>query len=149
MRRRYTQEEIKTVIEEHQKWLEYGGEGGSRADLRGAVLRGADLRGADLRGAVLSDAVRVHTLAVFTGLYEYQCWAFVTDSGVPWVRMGCLCKSLSDWDASGGIRLSNLREYPDDGSEKSERRVRAFEFTRAETERMAAKWSAEDSTQPD
>ena len=56
--------DLKKILDEHLLWL--NGEGGSRADLRGADLRGADLRcanlsnadlfGANLRGANLSDA---------------------------------------------------------------------------------------------
>ena len=53
-------DELKTILENHKKWL-YNEEGGIRADLfradlRGADLSGADLRGADLRGADLSGA---------------------------------------------------------------------------------------------
>ena len=110
------------------------------ADLRGANLRGADLCGANLRGANLGGAnLRASGVRVMVGLYDYQCWAIVSDQGVPWVRMGCLWKTVDDWD-SVGIRNSNPREFPDDGSEKSERRVRAFEFTRAEALLMAAKF---------
>ena len=129
----------------------------SRADLREADLRGADLRGADLSGAYLSGAylngadlngaylnraygpkLAISYMAVFTGLYKYQCWAVVSSDGVPWVRMGCLWKSVSDWDVIG-IRNSNKSEFPDDGSEKCERRVGAFEFTKTEALLMAAK----------
>ena len=56
--------DLKKILDEHLLWL--NGEGGSRADLRGANLCGADLRnanlcdadlsGADLRGADLSGA---------------------------------------------------------------------------------------------
>ena len=124
----------------------------SDADLRGANLSDADLRGANLRGAnligaTLRDAGKIAAMAVFSGLYTYQCWAVVTDSGVPWVRMGCLWKSLAEWDAIGGIRTSNPNEFPDDGSESCEQRGRAYNFTRAEAERMAAKWAAEHPTQ--
>jgi len=114
----------------------------SRANLSGANLRGADLREADLRGADL----KIHCLEVFTGLYNYQCWAIVTDQGVPWVRMGCLWKSVEDWDAMG-IRQSNEEEFPDDGSEKCERRVRAFEFTRCAALAQAEKFRIENPTQ--
>ena len=117
------------------------------ADLSGADLIGANLRGANLIGATLRDAGKIAAMAVFSGLYTYQCWAVVTDSGVPWVRMGCLWKSLAEWDAIGGIRTSNPNEFPDDGSESCEQRGRAYNFTRAEAERMAAKWAAEHPTQ--
>ena len=101
----------------------------SGADLRGAVLRGADLSGADLRGAFLSGK-KVHSLRVFTGMYSYEVWAVVFQDGSRWVRMGCLWKSLDEWDRIG-IRKSNLSQYPDDGSEKCEERVAAFEFAKS------------------
>jgi hypothetical protein len=71
-------------------------------------------------------------------LYRYEVWAFVTEKNVPWVRMGCLYKSVQDWDAIG-IRSSNLSEFPDDQSEASEERARAFEFARAQALINAAK----------
>ena len=49
-----TQEELNAILENHKKWLE--GNGGERANLKGANLRGADLYGADLCGANLCDA---------------------------------------------------------------------------------------------
>jgi len=99
------------------------------ADLRDANLRGANLSGADLRGAFLSGK-KVHSLRVFTGMYSYEVWAVVFQDGSRWVRMGCLWKSLDEWDRIG-IRKSNLSQYPDDGSEKCEERVAAFEFAKS------------------
>jgi uncharacterized protein YjbI with pentapeptide repeats len=116
----------------------------SDADLSGAYLSGADLRDADLSGADLSGAnlsganlrgKKVHYLRVFTGLYRYQVWAVVFEDGSRMVRMGCLWKSLEDWETIG-IRQSNLDEYPNDGSDKCEERVAAFEFARAAVLRM-------------
>ena len=46
---------IKTILEEHCKWLE-DNKSGKCADLRGADLRGADLSETDLRWANFSDA---------------------------------------------------------------------------------------------
>ena len=46
--------DLKKILDEHLLWL--NGEGGSRANLRGADLRGADLFGANLSDANLSDA---------------------------------------------------------------------------------------------
>ena len=48
-----TKDELKLILEEHAKWVR--GEGGKRADLRGAHLGGAHLGGADLRRAYLRD----------------------------------------------------------------------------------------------
>ena len=50
-----TSEEIKKVLDSHQKWIN-GEDGGEGANLRGANLRGADLSKADLREADLSKA---------------------------------------------------------------------------------------------
>ena len=105
--------------------------------LQGADLRGANLRGADLWGAD-NKKMKIAAISILTGLYAYQCWAVVSDDGTAWVRMGCLWKSVEEWDALG-IRNSNPGEFPDDGSEQCEQRVRAFEFTRAEAVRMAEK----------
>jgi uncharacterized protein YjbI with pentapeptide repeats len=126
----------------------------SGAYLRGAYLRGAELRDADLRSANLSDAnmsgaylsgaylrdahdnkKKIATMRVFIGLYEYQVWAVLFEDGSRWVRMGCLWKSLDEWGAIG-IRKSNLSQYPDDGSDKSEERVAAFDFAKDATIRM-------------
>lgn len=49
-----TQEELNAILENHKKWLE--GNGGERANLKGANLCGADLRDADLRDANLYGA---------------------------------------------------------------------------------------------
>ena len=46
--------DLKKILDEHLLWL--NGEGGSRANLRGADLSGANLRGANLSNANLSDA---------------------------------------------------------------------------------------------
>ena len=110
------------------------------ADLRGADLRGAILTGADLRDAILTGAdlrgVKIKTLRAFAGLYRYQIWAYVLEDGTPCVRMGCLHKTVPEWD-SITIRESNPNEFPNDGSPRCEQRARAFEFARAEALIMA------------
>lgn len=50
-----TSAEIKTILEEHNKWLE-NSKNGRRADLRGANLTGVTLRETDLRDANLTGA---------------------------------------------------------------------------------------------
>ena len=121
--KRYTPDELAEVLRRHKLWWD-GQEGGSRANLCGAD----------------AGRVKIDSLRVFSGLYRYQCWAFVTTEGTPWVRMGCLWKTVEEWD-SIGIRNSNPNEFPDDHTEKSERRARAFEFTRAEALAMAEAFS--------
>ena len=105
------------------------------ADLTGADLGGANLTGADLRGANLGGK-KISALRVFSGLYEYQIWAYVLEDGSPLVRMGCQNRSIAEWDVLT-IRESRTSEYPNDGSARSERRARAFEFARGEALIMA------------
>jgi Pentapeptide repeats (8 copies) len=113
------------------------------ADLRGAYLHGANLHGADLRGANLraanlqgaEDKSKVYSMRVLSGLYDYHVWAVLFDDGSRWVRMGCLFYSLERWDEIG-IRQSNIGEYPEDGSDRSEERVAAFEFAKAAVLRL-------------
>ena len=113
----------------------------AKANLSGANLSGADLYGADLSGADLSCAnlsgKKIHALRVFTGLYDYEVWSVIFEDGSRWVRMGCLFYSLEKWEKIG-IRKSNLSEFPDDGSDKCEDRVTAFEFAKAAVLRMKA-----------
>ncbi len=59
--RAVSQEELKQILEAHQKWLESDGKEGKQADLtranlQGANLQEADLSDANLQGAILSDA---------------------------------------------------------------------------------------------
>lgn len=112
-----------------------GGASLVNASLRGADLGGASLVGASLVGADLGDK-KISALRVFSGLYEYQIWAYVLEDGSPWVRMGCQNRSVAEWDQLT-VRESRTSEYPNDGSARSERRARAFEFARGEALIMA------------
>lgn len=67
-----TQEELNAILENHKKWLE--GNGGERANLKGADLCDAHLCDADLRGADLCDAnLRGVRYNEQTAYYAMQC----------------------------------------------------------------------------
>ena len=55
--------------------------------------------------------------------------------------MGCLFYSLDEWEKIG-IRKSNVLQFPDDNSERSEERAAAFEFAKAAVLRMKVEVSA-------
>ncbi len=116
----------------------------SNADLYNANLSNANLYNADLSNANLSNAdlgnangkeMKIYALSVFVGLYRYEVWAVLCLDGTRYVRMGCIFKSLEDWEKVG-IRNSNLSEFPDDKSLACEERVAAFEFAKAAALRM-------------
>ena len=113
------------------------------AYLRGAYLRGADLRGAYLRGAYLTGAylrgvdltgaylrgadgesIKIKRAIIFTGLYTYVVIPFISEDDIKYVKMGCFTRKLSDWESDF---WNNDNEFPNDGSEKSNLRLFAFE----------------------
>ena len=95
----------------------------------GGNFWGGDFRGGDVKG-IAAQNLRAHT-----GLYLYQVSAFIATDGRRFVQMGCLLKTIEQWDEIG-IRESNPSEFPNDGSEKCEERVAAFEFAKAAVLRM-------------
>ena len=94
-----------------KKTLEY-------AVKRGVYLRGADLQGADLQG------VRIKKAVVFTGLYKYIVIAFISESDEKWIKLGCFCRTLSEWESDF---WNNKKEFPNDNSEASQMRLLAFD----------------------
>ncbi len=106
----------------------------SDSDLSGSDLRGSNLRDSDLRCALI-DGKPIVTMRVFSGLYRYTVQAVLFKDGSRKVRMGCLWKSLAEWEAVE-IRKSNTSEFPDDGSDCSEERAAAFEFAKAAALRL-------------
>ena len=93
------------------------------ADLRDADLRGADLSGADLRGADMGKG-KVKTFAVFTGIYQYTVIPYILETGECRVKMGCHDRSITEWDADF---WNNDKEFPNNGSIKSNLRVIAYD----------------------
>src|SRR5579872_6241434 len=53
---KFSSEKLKSLLDDHKKWILTGGKEGSKAYLYGADLSGADLSGANLSGANLSGA---------------------------------------------------------------------------------------------
>ena len=93
------------------------------ANLWGANLCGANLCGANLSGADLS-GIKIKTAIVFTGLYKYITIPFISEGGEKYVKLGCYTRKLSEWEADF---WNNPNEFSNDGSEKSQLRLFAFE----------------------
>jgi len=108
-------------------------------DFRGGNFLGGNFRGGDFRGGNFLGGnvkgIAAQNLRAHTGLYLYQVSAFIATDGRRFVQMGCLLKTIEQWDEIG-IRESNPSEFPNDGSEKCEERVAAFEFAKAAVLRM-------------
>jgi uncharacterized protein YjbI with pentapeptide repeats len=93
------------------------------ADLTGADLRGADLTGADLTGAD-GNKIKIKRAIVFSGLYKYVVIPFISEGNEKYVKMGCFTRKLSEWESDF---WNNDNEFPNNGSEKSNLRLFAFE----------------------
>ena len=107
----------------------------SYADLSSACLSSAKLSYAKLKGALIDGKPIINLRQISYSGYAYGVQAVLFEDGSRWVRMGCLWKSLAEWEEIG-IRSSNPSEFPDDGSVASEERVAAFEFAKAAALRM-------------
>ena len=92
-----TQEEIKKVLDLHQKRLK-GEKGGVWANLSGADLRDADLRGADLREADLREAdLDFSCLPLWCGGSDFKC-----DTKLVYQLLAHIC--TLDFDDTEGIK---------------------------------------------
>ena len=113
--KKYTQEEIKAIIELHKQWVSDNARG-DRADLRGADLRWAklgfaDLRGADLRWAKLSGAdlrcaktdYRYIIISCIGNRKDSTTYCYDTDT----IWCGCFSGTLEEFKANV------LKNYPD------------------------------------
>ena len=114
-------------------------------DFIGGDFIGGDFMGGDFIGGTIKGS-KALKIRAHVGLYAYQVSAALLADGTRWVQMGCLWKSLDEWDKIG-IRNSNLDEFPNDGSEKCEERVAAFEFAKAAALRMKADVPQQEETQ--
>ena len=112
-----TKDELKLILEEHAKWVR--GDGGKRADLRGADLRGANLRGANLG----NDRKAVGLIARVTRIYEpYEFFAWRTDKG-DIIKAGCRFMSVDEY------RAHVAKEYP--GTTKAAETLAILDFIEA------------------
>jgi len=122
-----------TVIEAVKSGAYLSGADLSGADLSGANLSGAylseaNISGADISGAYLSGAdlsgIKIKNAIVFTGLYKYVVIAIISEDNEKYIKMGCYLRKLSEWRTDF---WNNNNEFPNDGSEKSNLRLFAFE----------------------
>ena len=136
---RYSDLSYSNLSDSNLRYSDLRGSNLSGSDLSDSDLSGSDLRGSNLRDSDLScaliDGKPIVTMRVFSGLYRYTVQAVLFKDGSRKVRMGCLWKSLAEWEAVE-IRKSNTSEFPDDGSDRCEERVAAFEFAKAAALRL-------------
>ena len=142
--KRLSKDEIASVLVEHEKWL------ADKQTGRQAIFEDCKFEdeivfpkycefgnGCKFGNGCEFGGKKFITGRNYNNLYEYVVGAFLFADGSRWVRMGCLFKSLEEWEKIG-IRNSNMLEFPNDGSDKCEERVAAFEFAKASALRMAA-----------
>ena len=95
----------------------------SKANLNTANIVKANLSKADLSGAIMSGLI-IKKAIVFHDLYKYVVIPFISDSGDKYVKMGCFVRTIEEWEKDF---WNNNTEFPNDGSEKSNARLFAFQ----------------------
>ena len=55
-------------------------------------------------------------MASFTGLYEYDVVAIISEENKVFIKMGCFFRKKEEWEKHF---WNNKKEFPNDGSEKS------------------------------
>ena len=112
---------------------DFSGANLARANLAGAKLSraylyGTDLSAADLTGAKMAlkngDFINIKHIRYMFGLYTYDCAAIITDEDEKYIKLGCFCRKVEDWEEDF---WNNPDEFPNDGSEKSNLRIIAYE----------------------
>ena len=97
-----------------------------------AIISGANLYGAYLYGANLSGAnyrnIKIKKLFLSNTLYTYLAGSIISEDNKQYIILGCHCRLVSDWERDF---WNNNSEFPNDGSEKSENRKRAFNVCNA------------------
>lgn len=83
-----------------------------------AVNSEANFSGAYLYG------IKIKKVIALTGLYKYIVIPFISEDGRKYVKMGCFTRTIEEWDADF---WNNDKEFPNDGSEKSNLRLFAYE----------------------
>ena len=58
-------------------------------------------------------------------MYKYTVCPRIKENGEQWVQMGCYLRKREHWDADF---WNNDKEFPNDGSEESNKRLDAYKF---------------------
>ena len=114
--RTYTQEELKEILELHQKWL--NDKGGIRAnlsnndlygaDLYGANLRNANLCNANLKGANLKDANLLRTIGDKQFIKSFQIEKYMITYTDTILNIGCKSYTIDKWNNFTNKQISDM-----------------------------------------
>ena len=84
-------------------------------------------------GATIGECAKLGALATIgkynsffaVNLYKYSCGAWVDSRRGEIIQLGCFTRTRKEWDSNF---WNNDDEFPNDGSEKSNARLRAFKM---------------------
>jgi len=65
------------------------------------------------------------SIICITNIYTYVCCPRLKSNGEQWIQMGCFLRKREDWERDF---WNNNREFPNDNSQKSNDRKKAFDF---------------------
>jgi len=90
----------------------------------GSRVNGSRVNGSRVvDGSTVDGSIDKYTAIFATNLYEYSCGGYLKKTGKQAIQMECYDRLRSEWEADF---WNNPSEFPNDGSPKSEARLRAF-----------------------
>ena len=96
---------------------------GSRV-LGGSTVEGSRVEGSTvLGGSIVEGSITKYTAMFAHNLYKYSSFSYLNKKGVEIIQLGCFTRSRKEWESDF---WNNPKEFPNDGSEKSQARLRAF-----------------------
>jgi hypothetical protein len=110
---------------------------GSRVLNGSTVVNGSRVDGSTVDGSTVLNGSRVlngstvvngninqYTAIFCANLYKYACSAHINNKGMETIQLGCYTRTRSEWEQDF---WNNPSEFPNDGSDKSNARLRAFQ----------------------
>ena len=98
------------------------------ANLVRTILHHSNLTMANLTGAIFkadnNKTITIKKHGYFHNIYRYHAIPIITKDGEEYVKLGCHLRSVNAWEDDF---WNNLREFPNDGSEHSKKRMEAFQ----------------------
>jgi carbonic anhydrase/acetyltransferase-like protein (isoleucine patch superfamily) len=92
--------------------------------LNGSRVDGSTVNGSTVNGStVLNGEITKYTAMFAVNLYLYSTSAYLNKEGNEVIQLGCFTRFRSEWESNF---WNNDKEFPNNGSDKSKARLRAF-----------------------
>lgn len=92
----------------------------------GSTVDGSTVNGSRvLNGSTVDGEILPYNALFAINLYRYSVSAYFNKKGEQIIQLGCYNRTRKEWEDDF---WNNVKEFPNDGSDKSEARMRAFKL---------------------